>query len=338
MKTMPIQFRHPPPTTRLAFSLVELLVVITIIAVLMALLLPALKAANDRAKTAACANNQRQLAFGFTGYLSDNNGYYPYAREPWGQSCNGLVVNGATVTSSCPNYQPHYGWLPCLAPYTGNTINGLPSGFKVSKLLQCPANPWPFSPYYQDPSSYVMNLDSFPVSFAAPLAACPDYCTNQPAIVTEVSVREFNKRINLSDIDHPSSLLLLGEVPVAPPFYQVTPTYQLPQQGLPMAWQGIYYYCPINTINGVVINPAAGWNWYGFLPTCNWDVSFFHNLGMNTVYPDGHVAWLSQKTVINYEWDAYNVSTNSNTAGVLFWFNHGQEFWFSRRLPGAPIN
>ena len=64
---------------RTAFTLIELLVVITILAVLAALLMPALSSAKDRSKTLQCANNQRQLAMGFEGYLNDRSGYYPYA-------------------------------------------------------------------------------------------------------------------------------------------------------------------------------------------------------------------------------------------------------------------
>jgi prepilin-type N-terminal cleavage/methylation domain-containing protein len=59
---------------RLAFTLLELLVVIAIIAILAALLLPALSAAKVRAQTAGCLNNTRQLAIAWRIYVDDNNG------------------------------------------------------------------------------------------------------------------------------------------------------------------------------------------------------------------------------------------------------------------------
>ena len=68
-----------PSSIRSAFTLVELLIVITIIAILAALLLPALGSAKRMGDSLSCKNNLRQISMALGIYLDDNNGAYPVA-------------------------------------------------------------------------------------------------------------------------------------------------------------------------------------------------------------------------------------------------------------------
>ena len=97
-----------------AFTLIELLVVIAIIAILAALLLPALARAKQSSITAQCGSNLRQIGLGMAMYADDSNGFYPES--------GALILWGATD----PTTQAQ-SWMQQITPYTRNT-----------NLFQCP--------------------------------------------------------------------------------------------------------------------------------------------------------------------------------------------------------
>src|SRR5204863_211523 len=70
--------KRRPGTRRHAFTLVELLVVIGIIAVLIGILLPALNKARQGARATACLSNLRSMGQAWSIYLSENKGHLPH--------------------------------------------------------------------------------------------------------------------------------------------------------------------------------------------------------------------------------------------------------------------
>jgi prepilin-type N-terminal cleavage/methylation domain-containing protein len=136
---MPLAQRSPT-TARPAFTLIELLVVIVIIATLMAILLPALRAARETTKRVACGSNLRQIGTAFMMYVSDNRDRFPrpavlFLPEDWIYWYKNRDLNKSRIV-----------------PYLGSMFN--------ARLFRCPSddvNNHPANPGDNYRYSYTVN-------------------------------------------------------------------------------------------------------------------------------------------------------------------------------------
>jgi prepilin-type N-terminal cleavage/methylation domain-containing protein len=122
-----------PAARRHGFTLIEIMVVISIIGILMGLLLPALQRAREAVKSASCKNNLRQLGLAIQTYAEENDGRYPYYAPEVSNSLGLLFpsyVRNEPRLFRCPGGQAA---VPTTIDMTltGNDVRG-PNGVQMS--------------------------------------------------------------------------------------------------------------------------------------------------------------------------------------------------------------
>ena len=169
----------PVPRSRsAAFTLIELLVVIAIIAILAAMLLPALAKAKDRAKAIQCLNNAKQMGLATAIYTGENNESYPYGINSKND------VNWADPTA----------WYIQILPYLGSSANQ-----GGSKVYACPSDTdgaqqtYPFPPgYIRFQMSYRANAYMFRPNSGSVKTPLRTTAVPAPSYMLMITEKEWN--------------------------------------------------------------------------------------------------------------------------------------------------
>lgn len=322
------------------FTLVELLVVITIIGMLMALLFPAVNGVREAARRAQCQNNQSQLAKALLMY-EGSNGYFPGYANRLGPSANS--------TNLSTNDGVEVSWVTAILPQLErNDLYAVWSlGWKLLsqrsydlqarrllKIMICPSDPPDRQGSNDCPRSYTVNCGRIGVDPAPPTYIRQAYgvfhdngygANNLPQEEAKVSLDY------ISSSDGAGCTLLLGEnVKYSGEEWVCTNNPNDANKQVQRYW---------NTKGGVTATTWNGEYWLGFdwyedsnpngsngkLNVINWGIAnrqrtmqtslaSYHGGGVNVVFCDGHGYFL--KDNLNYQVYWHLMTPNSRAAKV----------------------
>ncbi len=337
----------PQQKIRHAFTLVELLVVIGIIAVLVGVLLPALSRARQQAMLVQCESNMRQWGLGFQMYVDENHGQLPLrvpdgtATEYFGPSPANPIAgypsgldDMSIFFNAIPSKIGGKSYYQILVDDMKGT-NPLPSAGS-NNIFTCPAvqsavagtgdtlypgNPNFYAQYGTD-STGVLLSSTTPQLFKSDISYCYNNSLMNPPAATAANPNPpLVLSAKMSQLRPASSVVVLVEKISAPGEY-LNPSIQ--------AW------AKNNGFLGSSINSTMGYTGKISQLKANWKTfAAMHNGGGNLLFADGHVAY--------YKWTDVQLFAKPNpvpsakpavTYGDIYNANRPDIIW----CPWGPCN
>ena len=179
-----------------AFSLIELLVVITIIAILAALLMPMLSMAKSYSRTAGCKNHLRQMGYALQMYVHDDQDQYPRYLGPGGQPNGDAPGKGGRARGLVY-------WSSKLIPY--DSMNWTNLAFHCPGYIGAIAGPV-FPDSIDRQGSYAYNIAGVRITDTS-----DEFFGLGPVSFWKTSAGKFVPSVSQSQISVPSEMLAMGD-------------------------------------------------------------------------------------------------------------------------------